>query len=172
MGTFYGFTTKKQIVEELKRDRKIVKGKYVGNKYWFVAETTDPETEKPMRYIGLLLFSRSEKEWGYKPMEEMMGPYHYDCPVKFLEIAGEECPSKYVWSRKWRDELVAHQERAKRVLHVGDVIKVYDKEAVVISTPEGRDGYIIESRKTGKWYGLRKNQVADCEIVSRSVNNN
>jgi hypothetical protein len=34
--------------------------------------------------------------WGYKDMDESMGPYYYNCPLKFLDMAPVAC-------EEWRE---------------------------------------------------------------------
>lgn len=61
------------------------------------------------RWLGCYLLSRSRDGWGYKPMEESMGPYYYSCPLAFLAEAPIACP-------EWRDGVRKyHAERNARL---------------------------------------------------------
>lgn len=65
---------------------------------------------------------RDRYNFGYKDVDESMGPYAYDCPLRMLEGLSEPCSEA---SAKWR-ELVRlyHAERANRPkLEFGDVLK-------------------------------------------------
>lgn len=68
----------------------------------------DGTLDKTKRWIGvyLLKFKRNAG-WGYKPMEEGMGPCSYSCPKKYLEMVPE------VTNQGWRDMVLQHHARMK-----------------------------------------------------------
>ena len=45
--------------------------------------------------------------WGYKPMDESMGPYYFSCPLGYLNMAP---PS----NEKWRESVRAYHAKRKR----------------------------------------------------------
>ena len=59
-------------------------------------------------YIRCDLLARHGNEWGYKPMEESMHPYYYNCPLAYLELAPVQCP-------EWRERV-----RAYHAAHTAD----------------------------------------------------
>jgi hypothetical protein len=61
-------------------------------------------------WIGcdLLTYDKKDRCWGYKPMEEGMHPYYYNCPLSYLELVP-------VASEAWRIGVMAwHADRASR----------------------------------------------------------
>lgn len=62
--------------------------------------------------IILWLVDRRRDEWGYKDMEESMGPFYYTCPLRLLDIAPEE-------NSEWREHVRAFHERRSRKVTVG-----------------------------------------------------
>ena len=54
-----------------------------GNTLWAVHEGTMQDGTK-VRFICVYLLSNDRKNcggWGYKDMDESVGPYYYDCPL-------------------------------------------------------------------------------------------
>jgi hypothetical protein len=77
----------------------------VGNSLWTVRETTVTTPEGKVtteKWIGLNLLEADCNGWGWKSMDEAMGPYDWTCPVEFLDMApqpeGEFCA-------KWRSAI-------------------------------------------------------------------
>jgi hypothetical protein len=83
------------------------------NRLWAVREYE--RDGKPVRYIALYLLRGDRDGWGYKPMDETVGPCEKDCPLKFLDLASPD-PSGY--AKQWREEVRAYHaaQRAKRAL--------------------------------------------------------
>ena len=54
------------------------------------------EAGASMRYIRCDLLQCVNGQWGYKPMDESVHPYRFDCPLAFLEMAPVRCQA-------WRD---------------------------------------------------------------------
>ena len=91
MGWYWGLETRADQIREfreLKEGYREVAGCYRGSpwkgKYWQVIECPDGE-----RFLMLFLmeYDRHTAEWGYKPIEESMGPCYYDCPLSYLKLA-------------------------------------------------------------------------------------
>ena len=55
-------------------------------------------------FIRCDLLQGSGNDWGHKPLEEAMHPYYYSCPLRYLDMAPEQC-------RDWRDGVRAHHAR-------------------------------------------------------------
>lgn len=108
MGTYSGYPSRKSIQDDLTRngERRFA---WVGNHLWFVVDAKDSSIDKP--FIGLALVQRYSKDnWAYKPMDESMGPYYYDCPRSLLDAVPDP---QFGCSTKWRESCKAHQERKR-----------------------------------------------------------
>ena len=95
MGWYYQNQTRRELIAEL--TAKSIAFQANGNTLWTVEETEDGR-----RIICcLLLASNSPQDWGYKPMDETVGPCYYDCPLGFLQKAKDF--ENVGYSAKWRD---------------------------------------------------------------------
>ena len=85
--------------------------KVVGHCLWVVWE--HDSQDKQARFIGLyLLESQKGFGWGYKSLQESMGPSEVSCPLQFLEITpSPDSPYAEEWRKKVRQY---HQETAIR----------------------------------------------------------
>jgi hypothetical protein len=57
-----------------------------GNTLYALHESVAPDASST-KWIGIYLMQRSKEGWGYKPMDESMGPYQYNCPPSYLDEA-------------------------------------------------------------------------------------
>ncbi|MDA9856609.1 hypothetical protein N9D23_00690 [Rubripirellula sp.] len=72
------------------------------------------EVEPRQRWITCdLIQYRRNSGWGYKDMDESMGPYYYSVPIKYLNMVPIDV---YGGNSEWRSEVMRHHEkrRAKR----------------------------------------------------------
>lgn len=79
---------------------------------WSVWERTftkdSIEVQPSQRWIGVDLLHCYQGEWGYKPLEESMGPYYFSCPLSYLS----EVPlDRYGGNPDWRELVVEHHRR-------------------------------------------------------------
>jgi hypothetical protein len=145
---------KKQIVERLVKGTK--KHKVVGNRLWYVAK----DSESGSDFIGLCLLSKSEGHWGYKSLSESMGPYYYDCPLKFLE----ETAGVSSANQEWRE--LVHEEAKKkgRKISVGDKIVAYNRTYQILEDL-GRKGFAVENIENGTKYRMPRTWLKNVEIL-------
>jgi hypothetical protein len=84
-----------------------------GNVLWGVWEQTVKATGAVDRYITCHLLSRGQGDgWGYKPMDESVGPCYYTCPLSYLEMAPEV-------NAEWR-RAVQRYWKVKKARKLGD----------------------------------------------------
>lgn len=89
---------------------------YRGNVFsgvlWSVWERTftkDGEQVQPTeRWIQCDLLRCDQGEWGYKDMEESMGPYYFSCPLGYLSLVPID---HYGGNAEWREQVVEHHRR-------------------------------------------------------------
>jgi hypothetical protein len=94
-------------------ERRVLTHRTVGNHLWVAFESvpTDP-AHKPIRIVILALLARDNGHWGYKDMDENMGPNAIDCPRAVIEAVG---PTTNEYALKWRARVEAHH--AKKAEH-------------------------------------------------------
>ena len=117
------------------------------------------------RFINLDLIEKmkGENRWGYKEIEEGMGPYTYDCPVSLIDKAG---PTDCETSNRWRAQVRELHERRKRKLTVGTRFSLWGRKYEVIDV----DGQKITVRRddTRVFRLSRAGRVA-LEIITEEV---
>jgi hypothetical protein len=87
-----------------------------GNVLWTVHERLDKPTGQRRRFIGCyLLRSNPGFGWGYKPLDESMGPAVASCPLAYLKLAPTANPA-------WRTKVLTYHARQRRRFTVGDKV--------------------------------------------------
>ena len=115
MGWYYThYASRGDIIDEITKETvtderifRTLRKCFRGNTMYALHESGKPgETRK---WLGVYLLQRGTADqpgWGYKPMDETMGPYHCDCPVSYLDAADEPMGDN---AKEWRE---ACRERA------------------------------------------------------------
>jgi hypothetical protein len=144
-----------------------------GGRLWVLIQ---PDGHEPV--IGLFLLERdSDGCWGRKDMDESMGPYYYDCPLRWLERAPEppSCPvDGHAGSRRtWRDFVRDHHTQQavnrKRIRpSVGSTIRLGDRfeashvgRQYEVTQDLGRRGLMLNG-----YIRLKAHQIKWVETVS------
>lgn len=116
--TFPHDASRRDVIDELTRDQskdervfRTLRKCFRGNTMYALHESGPVgETRK---WLAVYLLQRSQGTWGYKDMDESMGPCYFDCPVSYLDEA-DETTSEY--AIKWRAEVrrLAAERAAKK----------------------------------------------------------
>ena len=118
MGRYYSRQTRAQLIQELIQPQEGERAHYQviahalrGNVLWSVVRITAKvagifglDAGESTAFIRCDLLQGSGNDWGHKPLEEAMHPYYYSCPLRYLDMAPEQC-------RDWRDGVRAHHAR-------------------------------------------------------------
>ena len=137
MGTYYTYgASRKYIIEQILKEATYTNtldehsfGNSVlahclrGNVLW-TANESHVDGKVHDRWIGCYLLNRGNGDgWGYRPMDEDMGPCYWTCPVSYLALARRcRVPSKY--SLEWREKVSEYATRQReriakrRKLHI------------------------------------------------------
>lgn len=85
--------------------------------------TGDYETDATGAYTfaAVFLTSREGGEWGYKNMDETMGPNEAQAPVRLIDLLS---PTTSQWAKDWRQKCRDNAALASRTLKPGDVIRL------------------------------------------------
>lgn len=101
-----------------------------GNVLWAVQDVKEAGAPNGKPFIMCYLLGKERGDgWGYKDMDEGMGPCYYTCPVSYFDLVPappNEC------AREWRDKVrralaasKATKETASK-LKPGDVVQLHD----------------------------------------------
>jgi hypothetical protein len=55
-------------------------------------------------------YAKQYEGWGYKDLDESMGPYYFSCPLKYLDMVPID---RYGGNAEWRAGVVAYHERQR-----------------------------------------------------------
>lgn len=81
---------------------------------WSVWERVHDFNGPQERWIRVdrLEWCRSDDGWGYKDMTESCGPYHYSCPLGYLELVPDDGINTGVHAG-WRDGVIEYHRRSR-----------------------------------------------------------
>lgn len=70
------------------------------------------EVEPSQRWIScdLLRYER-DAGWGHKDMDESMGPFHYSCPLKYLDLVPID---QHGGNADWREQVRSYHARQRQ----------------------------------------------------------
>ena len=106
MGWLFGWDTRKQLVDHLCGDAgvKTLKRRFVGNTLYTVHSYKGTDgTVINFACVYLLKGRNGTRDgWGYKDIDESMGPYYYDFPVSWLDMLS---PTDSQSSKEWREHV-------------------------------------------------------------------
>lgn len=101
MGWLFCADTRRSLIAERIRDEDTDAAQWRtlahctrGNVLWAVREVTVKATGEKQRFIACDLLAQSGGLWGYKDLEESMGPCYYTCPLKYLDMT---VPTNILW---------------------------------------------------------------------------
>ena len=104
MGTITGFNSRQDVVDTLehyysKGDWQIIdrKATNFGKHVWMLLK----HKEQPS-FVCLFKLSSYGGDWGYKDVDESMGPAQWDCPVSLIQQAD---PPTTQYATDWRNEV-------------------------------------------------------------------
>ncbi len=69
------------------------------------------EAQPTERWIGCDLLRYQSDAWGYKDMDEPMGPFYYSCPQKYLGMVPID---RFGGNAEWREQVTEHHERRRQ----------------------------------------------------------
>jgi hypothetical protein len=85
-----------------------------GSVVYAVMWRENPSENVARSYFGIVfLTTRKNGEFGYKEMGEECGPYHYDAPIKMLDLLDRLSPSDNGYALKWRQACRDKHSRKK-----------------------------------------------------------
>lgn len=123
MGTYYTTDTQDLTAYEfLKREldrpgHKIIDHSVHGRTAYLACQTSSGEV-----YGLVCMLHKNSDGWGYNPVEESMGPYEVECPLRILDKLS---PTDSEYALRWRNDCREHAslKRKRSSMGVGSVIR-------------------------------------------------
>src|SRR5690554_6189066 len=136
MGWLFGWSTKKEMVEHLVRQDgsnvDVIDHSLRGNNLWMLCRMKNATESHPegFKFITLCKLQYAKgcggwnigdgaaNDWGYKDIDESMGPCELDCPEKFLAQSDDTSEHGVPWRescRQWR------RERSERLKFIANL---------------------------------------------------
>lgn len=156
---------------------KVLCARQSGGTIYMACESKDSETGYSNVFGVVALTQMRSKEsfnFGYKLMDETMGPCYYDAPKSILDLLS---PTDDEVALKWREACRARYKKSleycritgqMRTLPYGTVLRLHDRNRTLVELVpyRGRIAYKI----VGKYSRLRLAQIiaAGYEVVSKS----
>lgn len=140
-----------------KVQQKVLKSSMRGTVYYAAVERIEDGTRQVWAAIFLTAGQdRSDPyfNFGYKDMDETMGPFNYDCPVSILDLlTPTDSENANIWRQKCRE---AREARDKTVIHKKSV---YVKAKALIDMNCANAGEIVHFVKTHYGWQLQNDRI-------------
>lgn len=163
MGWLFGHYTRKSLVDHLCYGNGVetLKRKFVGNNMWAVQRTKEGITFACLYLIkGNPRVTDDPCNWGYKYVDETMGPYQYDFPVSWLDLLS---PTDSENAKAWRQAVRERAERERRI-KVGTKWKYGGHEFTVIERRSPQSFRVKD--EYGDTWRMKLRQLACAEEVT------
>lgn len=171
MGWLFGWSTKEALVEHLVRQDggncAVIDHSLRGNNLWMLCQRKD----SGFKFIVLCKIAcdrTSEALWGYKDIDESMGPCERDCPEKFLSQSDDTSGYSVEWRAKCREWRKRRRERLSAIakLRDGDRFYVGDRALTFVEArhyyphnPRRCKNYVIGKSANGEVRRYAKSRV-------------
>lgn len=134
----------------------------VGNNHWYLARVK----ATGVVWIGLDLMkggTRSQPGWGYKDLDESVGPVEVNCPLSFLDAASEPTGYAVDWRQHVRD---FHAKKKARPVPVAGAVVRYGGADYLLEHPWApRKGWAVTRVSDGARMRMKAAQLAQAEEV-------
>lgn len=177
MGWLFGHSTKKELVDHLLSQGgpniELVDHSLVGNNLWLLYKLKDKPDERVI-VLCLLGAARGHPDycrWGYKDIDESMGPYETGCPERLLAQSTDMSENAVAWRAKCRathQSGSAHKKWIK-TLKPGDKVR-WGKETITLDSSPfdpksiwNRRGRVIGINETGAVFRYRTSSIQPLE---------
>jgi hypothetical protein len=176
MGWTYGWdwTSKQRVIEHCIDwgDRFITLDHSIRGKILYVLLQYNEGERKGDVFVAIYLLSKDGQEWGYKDMDDTVGPCAYDCPLSFIKRTVDSGRVLRQTTIDWHNQIKNYhrkqREKAKKtaafsggmkIKYAGEIFRLLEKYP-------GRLGWRAKSLKDGCVYRLMSKQVSTSELVA------
>jgi hypothetical protein len=163
----YEKRSRKEMLEHLRRperygqDNELLRSVAVGNNHWYLCK--HKSTDKVWIGLDLMKGSRADRCWGYKDIDESMGPCEVNCPLSFLDKASEPEGYAIEWRQKVREY---HAKKAARVAPVAGLVVQYGEHQYRLVEPYApRKGWLVTRVSDGARFRMPARHLAQSKPV-------
>ncbi len=155
MGWIFPYTTRTraELVKYLRRPERfgprleLVRACVKGSRHWYLIR----EKESGLHWVGLDLMQGARVDgWGYKDLDETVGPTAADCPLSYLD-APHRGPVGY--AAQWRERVRRFHaaEKARPALAPGVTLCLSDGRRYTLCESLGRRGWAVVDEGGAQW---------------------
>jgi hypothetical protein len=158
--------TRSDLVAHLRRPERfgdkfeLARACVVGSRHWYLVR----DRETGMHWVGLDLMQGGRRHgWGYKDLDETVGPCAVDCPVSYLDAPHVKLEG---WAAQWRERVRAYHatKKARPKPAPGLVVKLCDWTYTLEQRAGARRGWNV-TRSDGRQFRMKAGQLARAEVV-------
>ena len=155
MGWFYPYetTTRPSLIAYLLRPERfgdkveLMRSSVKGNRHWYLMRIK----ETGLHVIGLDLMqgTRGQASWGYKELDESVGPFYYDVPITYLDAPADETVGS---TAEWRARVRHYQaEQKSKKPEAGGVVRFDDGREFTLQYPLMRAAWCATDKDGQHW---------------------
>ena len=162
------WTTRADLVRHLRRPERfgdrleLVRACVTGSHHWYLVR----ERATGLHWIGLdLLQSGRGDGWGYKDLDETVGPTACDCPLAYLAAPHADRDG---WAAQWRERVRAYHaaRQARPALAAGLLVRFGGRVYSLLEPIGPRRGWRVRATDTGETYRMPAPYLARAEPVA------
>lgn len=158
MGWLFGERTRAELIERLRRTERyaphntLLESTVRGSRHWYLCKH-----ESGLVWIGLDLLAGRGNQWGYKDMDESVGPCYYDCPISYVNRSTASSGCSMGWKQSVRDYHAkkAAQPRAE----AGLLVELDDTSYKLVRPHLPRKGWIVSRVNDGVEFRMNSRQL-------------
>jgi hypothetical protein len=135
----------------------ILRDALVGNNLWQLVQHP-----QGFKYVSLIRMEQDAGCWGYKGLDETVGPNYYDCPLSLLDAADEP---RSDWAKTFREKVREYHaaNKARATLTAGARVQ-YGGHTYRLVDNLGRKGWKVE-RADGAVFRMPCTQIKDATLL-------
>lgn len=162
------WATRADLVRHLRRPERfgdrleLVRACVTGSHHWYLVR----ERATGLHWIGLdLLQSGRGDGWGYKDLDETVGPTACDCPLAYLAAPHADRDG---WAAQWRERVRAYHatRQARPALAAGLLVRFGGRVYSLLEPIGPRRGWRVRATDTGETYRMPAPYLARAEPVA------
>ena len=162
------WATRADLVRHLRRPERfgdrleLVRACVTGSHHWYLVR----ERATGLHWIGLdLLQSGRGDGWGYKDLDESVGPTACDCPLAYLAAPHADRDG---WAAQWRERVRAYHaaRQARPALAPGLLVRFGGRVYSLLEPIGPRRGWRVRATDTGETYRMPAPYLARSEPVA------